>query len=590
MNKFRLSKTFRYASLAALAVVLITLIPQVSFWLQRGGQWQGAYALSDPDELAYSAYLNSLIQGEPRINNPDTRERPTEIGREENFLSVQFLPAYAISYVSRASGISASTAFMLMTPLLAFASSLAVFALLMQATGNNRVAAIGVLLVLLCSVIVSANPLGGQNNYAVFSFLRRYIPALPFPLFILFLLSTWHAFSKRPPAASLWAAGAGLLGAALVFSYFYLWTAAAAWLICFSTLWLWFRPDQQRQTFINTGIIGGVIGLALVPYLYLLSHRTESLETKTALTFSHAPDLFRLTEILGALILVGLVYGVWKGKLRMRDPATLFVASCAVTPFLVLNQQIITGRSLQPFHYEQFVLSYLVVLGLIIIDWLLWKLVLRRPVFAVALALVTGGSLALKSANFNAQQNLLRDEAAPILRTLEASNALRGSVLFENTLLAASAPTDSTLRVLWSPYTYVYGFVDEDEARERLFQYFYYLGVDEAQMRLRLHRGIVFKSALFGLQRVNRTLTADFNPITEKEIESEVRAYGDYARDFSNAEATQWPLSHIVVSDGDVVDFENLDRWYAREVIKKDAGYIVYRVRLRDTQVARQEN
>src|SRR5882724_11060048 len=56
--------------LAGLAVALVAMIPQINLWVARGSNWQGSYAYTDPDELAYSAYLNSIISGSPRSNNP----------------------------------------------------------------------------------------------------------------------------------------------------------------------------------------------------------------------------------------------------------------------------------------------------------------------------------------------------------------------------------------------------------------------------------------------------------------------------------------------------------------------------------------
>ncbi|HEU5132291.1 MAG TPA: hypothetical protein VFT26_09320, partial [Pyrinomonadaceae bacterium] len=57
---------WRLGVIAAAIVVVVTSIPQVSLIVKRGGEWRGSYALIDFDELSYSAYLNSLIQGGPR--------------------------------------------------------------------------------------------------------------------------------------------------------------------------------------------------------------------------------------------------------------------------------------------------------------------------------------------------------------------------------------------------------------------------------------------------------------------------------------------------------------------------------------------
>ena len=110
--------------------VVITSIPQVALIAKRGGEWQGSYALIDFDELTYSAYLNALIEGRPRRNNPYLEKDHQDIG--ESHFSIQFLPAYVVAMPARALGVSTSTAFILLTPIMAIASSLAIFWLLCE--------------------------------------------------------------------------------------------------------------------------------------------------------------------------------------------------------------------------------------------------------------------------------------------------------------------------------------------------------------------------------------------------------------------------------------------------------------------------
>src|SRR5437762_5748050 len=53
-------------------MMLIALFPQIYFALRRGHQWNGANAISHADEVAYSAYVASLIRGNPRRFDPFT--------------------------------------------------------------------------------------------------------------------------------------------------------------------------------------------------------------------------------------------------------------------------------------------------------------------------------------------------------------------------------------------------------------------------------------------------------------------------------------------------------------------------------------
>ena len=135
MNFNRTRIEWKWGALAALAMTLIGLYPQINLWLARGTQWQGSYVLTQGDEIAYSAYVNALIDGRPRRNDPfngrdDLPGKPTY----ESLFSIQFLPAYAIALPARLLGFSTDTAFIWLIVIGAITSSLAIFWLLATLT------------------------------------------------------------------------------------------------------------------------------------------------------------------------------------------------------------------------------------------------------------------------------------------------------------------------------------------------------------------------------------------------------------------------------------------------------------------------
>lgn len=570
--------------LAGLAVVVVTFIPQLGMCVNRGPDWQGWYATTDVDELVYSAYLNALIHDKPRRNDPFLATRGSPEANQETYFSIQFLPPYIIALTARTLGLSAATAFILLTPLMAFASSLAIFWLLFEVTGDKKTSAIGVIVILLCGVLVSANPLTTENTYAVFSFLRRYIPAIPFPLFFLFCICIWRAFTQQGRRPLWWAAAAGVIFILLVYSYFFLWTAAGAWIFCFAGLWLIARPSDRMHVLKCLALCSSIMVVGLIPYFRLLMQRATTIDRDQALLLTHAPDLFRLTEGLGIVILLALVWGFRRRRIDWKKPAPLFAASCAVVPLLVFNQQIVTGHSLQPFHYEQFIVNYLILVGLVITDQLLLKLLLKRPIFSIALALVVGISLALKITTEYSHENVLIDEAIPLFKKLEEDatrNPGHGFAVFDRTILSASAPTTClSVPLLWSHYMYTYGSISTAEDNERLFQYFYYMGVDEVKVE-KLLTAPMFRAALFGLPRINSTLTKEFKPVTQEEIKSQVAEYSKYKRDFSRERAERWPLSYVILPNERAYDLSNLDRWYERDKGERVGSSLLYRVHLR---------
>ena len=113
-------------------MTLLSLLPQIRLWVARGSQWHGAYATVDGDEFLYSAYLNALIDGRPRRNDPfGGRDDNPKAPLPESTFSIQFIPSFVIASLARAIGTSASTAFIILIGAAGVLASVAVFWLLL---------------------------------------------------------------------------------------------------------------------------------------------------------------------------------------------------------------------------------------------------------------------------------------------------------------------------------------------------------------------------------------------------------------------------------------------------------------------------
>src|SRR6267143_4690939 len=132
---------WRLCALTCLAMVVLSLIPQVHLWLVRGRDWNGAYVGPYGDELLYAAYTNALIEGRTRRNDPfGGRDNSASAPLPESIFSIQFVPAYAIALPARALGVSVSTAFIVLIAVTALLASLSVFGLLNDVTSDHRIA------------------------------------------------------------------------------------------------------------------------------------------------------------------------------------------------------------------------------------------------------------------------------------------------------------------------------------------------------------------------------------------------------------------------------------------------------------------
>src|SRR5215210_7746174 len=106
---------WKWRAFAVIPILLLSLGPQIQFWLDRGAQWHGAYATLNADEFLYSAYLNALIDGRPRRNDPFTgRDEQAQQPLPETAFSIQVVPAYVLSSTAKIFHLSASTVFILL--------------------------------------------------------------------------------------------------------------------------------------------------------------------------------------------------------------------------------------------------------------------------------------------------------------------------------------------------------------------------------------------------------------------------------------------------------------------------------------------
>lgn len=619
------SKRWRWGVAAALALAFIALVPQWHMWRERGREWHGSDFSFFFDEAAYESYVNALIEGRPRLNDPYTgRDDGAGAPQAESLFSIQFIPAYACAIPARLFNLSAATVFIILWPLAAFATTLALTRLLGVVTRDEPTAAVIALVVLcLCTFIQKAVRLmrGLETAYLPLPFLRRYLPALPFAFFFIFCLLVWRALAAddrhRRRTSITNAFFAGLTFALLVYSYFYLWTAAAAWLACFALLWFATSTREERRRAAPPLLaVAALAALSLVPYAWLLARRAPTMNTVQALVHTRAPDLFRTSELLGALAFVIILLGVWRGRVAWRDRRAVISASFALMPFAVFNQQLVTGRSLQPIHYEQFITNYVSLSALALALMLVLngraakddagsgiegreieerkRAAVSRTVLASVALVALGWALVevVIATRGAAQVNLRRDELRPIyLRLAEmarqsgelatAADTGRRQVVFCPDIAQANRlPTAAPQAVLWAPHMSVFSGVTLAEERERLYQQLYYSNIDAARFADFISRPHPYRTAVFGSARILNGLDATRAPLTPADLAAEARAYAAYISSFNAERARGTPLSYVVAATGQT-DLGNIDRWYERDAGEQVANHTIYRVKLR---------
>jgi hypothetical protein len=600
-------ESWKWAVWGALAITLLSVYPQLVMWGVRGREWNGSFAEVDGDEWAYSAYIQALIDGRPRRNDPYTgREESPGHPVPESLFSIQFVPAYAIAGPARLLGASSSTAFIALAVLAPFFSCLAIFWLITNVIKDHRLAAVGSVVVLCFGALGAGQGvvhlLTSDYGYSSFLFLRRYEPLAPFPLFFVFCVFVWRMLTAEQRFCIAWSVVAGLTLGLLIFSYFYLWTSAVAWFMCMALLWVVARPKDLRTRVWSFATILMLALGAVAPYALLLSRRSVTMDSRQKMALSHAPDLLRIPELLGFGVIVLIIFSALRGRINWRAPESLFAASFALMPLVVFNQQVITGRSLQPFHYEVFIANYVALLSAVLAIVIIWRRpqameqpvrqrILARLLFVAILwgliEVVAPTKLIVRISQFTDRAAAICQRLGQLAKTDKARSYTtegpdpRPLVLASDDKVALILPTFAPHALLWESH---FDFLDlhPNERRERFYKYLYYTGIDESRFAKELGQPMsTLAAAAFGHERVIPDQSLLAKPITGEEIAKEVAGYQAYASSFTREKAAQHLLSYVIVPADGSIDLSNLDRWYERDRGDQVGDHILYRVQLR---------
>ena len=593
-----------------MAIVLLSLVPQIHLWLVRGKEWNGAHATLQGDEFLYSAYVNALIDGRPRRNDPFAgRDSTPTSPLPESTFSIQFIPPYVISFLARAFDASTASAFIVLIAVAGFLASLSIYWLLLSVTDDGKLAATGVILVLCLGEMAGDQGMIGvllldHKLSVLMPFLRRYQPATVFSFFFFFCTLVWWAVtSESRRNAWMYSVLSGLTAAVLVFSYLYLWTAAAAWLACFAIFWLILRPKERRRGFASFCITGLIIIAAVVPYGFLVVRRSTHLDQAQVLVLTHQPDLLHTPELIGALILLVLALGVVRGTIDRTEPRAILAASFGLLPFVLFNQQVLTGRSVQPFHFDLFVANYVVLVGLIVLASLLWRRIPSRTLAWTAALCLSWGLLemSLLAVSRNGL-NVMDDLTVPVLLRLRELSKHDGTLagLRDRGIVDAVVfsphvdvmrllPTWTSQGTLLGAGTLDFGSASAKERRELLYLHLYYSEVDAArfgdllnQKTDDLYMNFLAPSVIFGDERFIPSMSLHSKPIQQSEIDDEVRAYQLFADSFSRDNVIRHRLAYLILLADREVKLPHIDQWYERDGGEQVGAYTLYRLKLRD--------
>jgi hypothetical protein len=358
------------------------------------------------------------------------------------------------------------------------------------------------------------------------------------------------------------------------------------------------RSRNTRRLVAVAGVVFSIALCGLIPYVLLLLKRSPTMDVAQLLLKSHVPDFNHRSEYIAAAVIVGLVVAT---RLRAIDWSHFLsptILAFALLPFALFNQQVLTGYSLQPFHYELYVAPYSVAIAAVLLATMLRGHLLFRPMLyrkralvlaciAVVVVCRAAATTLIVSNGHMAAQAAAADKFAVLKKIqqnkLEQENKARTSrpvVFFTDLEQADMAPALAPYFVLWAPHMFVFPGVTEVENRERLYRYLYFQGVTRQQFAAMASINSYVSLALFGYERASRQDYSD-KGIRAEDVAREQENYSRFVASFDLRHASALRIDYVVTQSQSGPDLSNFDRWYERYDAYSVGDFTVWRVKPR---------
>jgi len=336
----------------------------------------------------------------------------------------------------------------------------------------------------------------------------------------------------------------------------------------------------------------------------MLSKRSIAIDEQQIVVATRLPELFHVHEIIAAVLILVLAVGVIRRTISRSDPRFIYAASMALLPFIIFNQQVITGRTLQAFHFEIYSVNYSVAIGIAITLSLFGKKVPERIVVWMGVLSFLWGVIAVgvPARAIGVDLAIANDKRIPVLRRLKelshqdgTMDDLRARGSASTLVFSPSVPLIMLLPSWTSQGTLLditggdCAGITREERKHFFYMHLYYSKTEPNALRQALQGPLPapsdelrsVRNVVFGHARIFPGLSSRFTPVEPDEIEREVQIYQTYVNSFSPNEAMKRPLTYAIIPVDGSFDFTNLDRWYERDTGERQGDYVLYRLKLR---------
>jgi hypothetical protein len=442
------------AILGAISMGVLIVSPYLISIIKIGSDYRGMYSMTSDAEPHYLARIHETYDGNGP-GNPFIFEYKNSVPTSSYTFSETTLALPGILF-----NISVPTLNLLYKFLLPTLLALLVYVLCFELTQSRPWSIVGMLAVILGHSLFNIpdilHLIRFEKVYTAFLMYAR--PVNPqfssafFFLYLICLLRASRGMGRR------WYVYLGFLLGASFYVYFYSFTFLLALTMVSIITALFVKRLAFAKALIAVLVSGIMLGLPVVYQLYtFVSHPLyQDLIPLVGYHFSRQPIISLVGLVTISLL---ILWYFLKGK-REEKTDVCFIVSLMLTAFLVINQQVITGRVLQEGHYHWYFNTPIFIITLL---WLGWKMWGTRNDLRVKVVLGAVGLVSILSALFiqysSYQNNIAYAQQiqryGPILAWLDMHTE-KESVVLANQDISQFIPVYTADNVVWEDHADYY--------------------------------------------------------------------------------------------------------------------------------------
>ncbi|MEK7482203.1 MAG: hypothetical protein AAB620_00190 [Patescibacteria group bacterium] len=514
-----IAKEHKWAIIFALFCTFIIMAPQVYFRFAHKDIYQGVEMMAASDETAYLSRVREVQDGHLSLANPFLKEA------KNGPYILPPLGEIIVGYLGKIFFLDIRNTILLSRFIFPFLDFLLIYSFVYLLSKKKLTALVASTGVILGSILLNQRAIfqlikgvSPRLDFLIFS--RPIIPSIHIFLFFGFLTFCWLFLERK---TLRW----GLLAVLFLGSSFYLYFYTWSFLYVFCGMLCLFFLIQKKWNDIKrmmSVMLGGIV--LAIPYffnLYSVSRNSSYAEMSQRFGFVASRDTV-LGLLITPLLIIFLVFFQKQWKERF-----VFSLALLFTPFIVLNQQIITGRVLINAHYHWYCHTPLAVIFLTIILFELLAKTRKRSLEKIAAFLMICASVYvgvfIQRASYDVREKDAVDSQryGPVFEWLN-KNAGKDQVVFANDNFSPMAAVYTPLNVFYcSPAIYYLGTTGE-RLQDSLFSSYRLNGLKaEETQQVFSDQRVRISGALYAMYY--RETTGGYEGMPEAVLEKLVQEY-----------------------------------------------------------------